>query len=78
VGIFEAEHTPHRPSWDCEICCAPWPCWRAREVMLEEATGTYLTLRMGTELIAAVEDDLRVPPGELFDRFISWTRTPPA
>jgi hypothetical protein len=67
------EHRPSRPSWDCEVCGAPWPCGAAREQLAAEQSGTYLILRMQIEMIDAARDCPTLRPGELFFRFIGWT-----
>lgn len=69
-------HQPERPSWDCLSCRQPWPCPPAR-VQLGEAYGpdrAGLGMYLGALLFAAVAEMPTVSSGDLFDRFIAWTR----
>lgn len=68
-------HEPTRPDWMCEPCAAPWPCDPERVRLAEEyaADRVGLSMRMGVELVNAARDT-RGDPGELFERFVSWTR----
>jgi hypothetical protein len=68
------EHRPDRPSWNCQTCVAAWPCEPARKQLAAETSGTYLIVRMSAELVEACRDQLPLPPGELYERFIGWTR----
>jgi hypothetical protein len=69
-------HHPDRPSWDCRGCGEAWPCQPAR-AQLERAYGrdrVGLSVYMGTLLHAAAGE---IPPdvdGQLFSRFLGWTR----
>lgn len=69
-------HEPRRPEWTCRSCDAPWPCSPAR-VRLAEAYGDNrisLSMYLASLLTAAYPEVPTTPPGELFDRFIAWTR----
>ena len=68
------EHPAHRPDWDCEVCGQPWPCDRAREQLAAEMRGTTLALNMQIYMVNALRENPSIPPTELFERFLSWTR----
>jgi len=68
------EHAPARPSWGCRVCQKPWPCDLARKDMCSEMDRTALTIYMWLNLEDAVLERPDTPVGELFDRFIAWTR----
>jgi hypothetical protein len=67
------DHEPARPSWDCRSCGKPWPCDPARERMIADLDPVALAITMWHILEDAVLELPGMPPGELFDRFISWT-----
>ncbi len=80
-GPFGADgHEPDHATWDCERCGAPFPCDRAREALAGSLHPVPLAMHAWNMLEAAVFDLGSAPPpaGELFERFIHWTRTPPA
>lgn len=67
-----ADHTPHRPSWDCHACEQPWPCDPAREALIGEMERKPLTIYMWDRFDEAV---MELPPSsvvELFERFVKW------
>ncbi|MFU8851375.1 hypothetical protein ACNAW0_10385 [Micromonospora sp. SL1-18] len=69
-------HQPERPRWDCLSCRQPWPCPPAR-VQLGEAYGPDrigLAMYLGALLFVAVGEIPAASPGELFERFVAWTR----
>jgi hypothetical protein len=69
------EHKADRPSWDCGTCGAPWPCEPAREqIIAEHGAGTRLVLWMSIDMIDAARENPGLLPGQLYERFISWTR----
>lgn len=67
-------HQPERPSWDCDTCGRQWPCDPARERLISEGTGPSLAAVMWMHLEYAVEEMPQMTGGEIFERFISWTR----
>lgn len=71
--MAESEHVAHRPSWDCLACGKPWPCDPAREELRTEMDLVQLAIYMWANLEEAV-GDMPVSMGDMFDRFISWTR----
>ena len=71
---MDTEHTADRPSWDCRVCGGPWPCDPAREALAAEMSPTGLAIYGAVNLSEAVCDLPTTPPGELFDRFVAWTR----
>lgn len=69
-------HQPARPGWDCAACRQPWPCSPAR-VRLGEAYGgdrIGLAMYVGALLFAATAEIPTADPGDLYDRFVCWTR----
>jgi hypothetical protein len=74
--VTDVEHSAARPAWDCASCGRPWPCDPAREQLAVELGGTYLTLFLALDLVDAARDNPRIPPSELYERFIAWTRRP--
>jgi hypothetical protein len=74
--LWDAEHEPEKPSWDCKCCGQPWPCDPAREHMMMYLGRTALAIHMWERLDEAAGDLQRLPAGELFERFLSWTRVP--
>jgi len=68
------EHGPDRPSWVCRVCARPWPCDPAQVDMRAEMDRVALAIYMWLNLQDAVLERPGLPTGELFERFISWTR----
>ncbi len=66
------EHTPHRPTWDCEACDKAWPCDPARERLIGTLTPTRIAIAMGVEMMGAARDMPTAPPAELYERFLGW------
>ncbi len=72
------EHRPNRPSWDCGACGKDWPCDPAREELAAEyRDGVQLAMVAWDYLEAFCHDQPAGPVGEMFDRFIAWTRRQP-
>jgi hypothetical protein len=78
VSLSGIEHQPQPPSWDCLACERPWPCDPARERMTRLYAATTLSIMMADRLLDAVGDMPTASPADLFDRFLAWTRRPPA
>lgn len=74
----DAGHHPARPSWDCVACGRPWPCDPARESLASRLDMIGLAMYGWDRLEEAAGELPGTPPGELFDRFVSWTRRPDA
>ena len=70
------DHPPSRPSWLCAADGEPWPCDAAREQLASEMAGVGLAMWMATTMVHAAREDPSIPPSELFQRFIAWTRPP--
>jgi hypothetical protein len=73
------EHVAARPSWDCAVCEAPWPCANAKDDLLAQYRGfpTGLALFMASCLYEAIEGLTAggTPvPVDLFEGFLSWVR----
>lgn len=71
-------HHPDRPSWDCVACGKPWPCDPAREHLARRLDAVGLAMYAWNRLEEAVGDLPYEPAGELFERFLAWTRQPGA
>jgi hypothetical protein len=71
---LSGEHIELRPSWDCAACGRPWPCDPAQEELATTLSPVALRTRMWARLERAALDAPHVPPGELFERFLHWTR----
>ena len=69
-----SDHEPERPSWDCDTCARPWPCDPAREHLASYLGRVALAVHMWERLDLAAGDLRTLPPSELFERFLSWTR----
>jgi hypothetical protein len=74
VVFWMSDHEPQKPSWDCGTCGKPWPCDPAREHMAAYLGRVALAVYMCQRLDEAAGDLRNVPPSELFERFLSWTR----
>jgi hypothetical protein len=73
------DHPADRPSWDCKACGQPWPCNQAREQLVAElGLGTRLTLWMSIDMVDAARENGKIPPHELYQRFVAWTNERPA
>lgn len=73
---LDGQHTPRRPQWDCRTCKEAWPCEPAR-VRLAEAYGrdrVGLAMYCGSLHPVASEELPAATPGELWERFVGWTR----
>ncbi|RZU48638.1 hypothetical protein EV385_0356 [Krasilnikovia cinnamomea] len=72
---MSGEHQAARPSWDCAACARPWPCDPAQErLATDTGGGTRLAVLMWTYLETYCSDRHDGPLGEVFERFIAWTR----
>jgi hypothetical protein len=69
-----ADHVPGRPSWDCLVCEKSWPCDPAREELAGTMDGVQLAMFMWDMLEQSAGDLSHGPRGEIFERFIKWTR----
>lgn len=69
-----SEHVVHRPSWDCRACGRPWPCDPAREYLAQRLDSIGLAMYAWDHLDEAAGELPNAPPGELFERFLAWTR----
>jgi hypothetical protein len=71
------EHTAQRPTWDCRVCSAPWPCAPSKVTLLDDyrAYPSLLLLYLSAQMHACWEDYAActgdVPP-DLGERFMSW------
>jgi hypothetical protein len=72
------EHLPERPSWDCLSCGKPWPCDPAREELVGRLDRIGLAMYAWDRLEEAAGELPQAPVGELFERFLAWTRRPGA
>ncbi|MEV2239840.1 hypothetical protein [Micromonospora sp. NPDC049891] len=73
-------HLPLRPLWLCRVCGQPWPCGRAKLVLLDNYRGNEISLflYLAGLLQEAIDDLHRANPSttgdvrDLFDRFLGW------
>lgn len=72
--MWDAEHEPAKPSWDCQRCGDRWPCEPARDHMVMYLGRIALAVHMADCLYEAAGDLRNLPPGQLFQRFVKWTR----
>jgi hypothetical protein len=68
------EHIADRPSWNCRACGDPWPCAPARKALIAELTMVGLAVYMWTNLEEAARDLSGEPFGEVYTRFLGWSR----
>lgn len=68
-------HACAKPTWRCTACQQRWPCPEARQALADQfgTDRVGLSMYMG-EMLAPAARDNPVPPGELWERFIGWTR----
>jgi hypothetical protein len=73
-------HMPVRPGWYCGGCGTPWPCpTRCRQLLAEhEGASVSLTVLMTGYFNDAAWDLADHPPGDLYRRFVGWTRGQPS
>ena len=71
------EHRPQRPTWRCAGCAEPWPCPTARAHLVRVVDPVQLAMIMATRLTEAAGDLPGTQPGDLWDRFVAWTRRGP-
>jgi hypothetical protein len=69
-----SDHVAERPSWDCKRCGRAWPCAPARERLVLEMDPTGLAMYAWGNLEEAAGDMPGMPVGEMFERFLAWTR----
>lgn len=68
-------HLPKRPQWECEECGKDWPCDTAREELASRTDGgSALAILMWQHLEEFIRDTMSREFGEVFERFIGWTR----
>jgi hypothetical protein len=75
VRLARRPHYPHRPSWACQRCAQPWPCAKAKAVILADHIGadrTQVTVYLAGYLGMAYMD-LGVTDG-LHERIVGWAR----
>lgn len=69
----EADHGPASPTWECAACGQPWPCDVARK-RIGRLSPSRRTLLMASYMGDAAKDRPWEPAGDMYDRFIAWTR----
>ncbi|WP_433792698.1 hypothetical protein [Actinoplanes sp. CA-252034] len=75
--VQEPEHMAMRPSWDCRVCGAPWPCASAKVALSEEYRSfpSLLTLfLMSTYQEAREHLGYLGQPADLFERIVGWAQ----
>ncbi|MEK8107396.1 flavin reductase [Micromonospora sp. M12] len=73
---LRGEHMPRRPQWDCQTCEQDWPCDPARVRLAEQygANRINLSIYLGGLLFVATAELADANPGDLYERFIAWTK----
>jgi hypothetical protein len=71
---LSGDHQPARPSWQCRQCDRPWPCGPAQELLAVALSPRWLSTMMSEWMYLAASELGQVEPGQLFDRFLLWTR----
>lgn len=66
-------HIPDRPSWKCRTCHDDWPCRVKKVLLINEflTMPTNLYVMMALYMTEATQD-LPLPQGELYERFMAW------
>lgn len=73
--VAGAEHQPDPATYDCRACAQQWPCVPARKYLLVTTPdSTQLGMRLWDELVTAAGVLADEPPGQLFERFLGWSR----
>jgi hypothetical protein len=69
-------HLPARPSWICQACGAPWPCRSRQGELVAEFDGARVSLALFLAgcFVEAARDQPQITAGQLYLRFIGWTR----
>ena len=70
-------HRAARPSWDCAVCCEPWPCAPAKVELAEEYLNDRVsgTIYLAMGLHDAINDSFYLAgpaPADLWNRFLGW------
>ena len=69
------DHQPQRPQWTCRSCGEPWPCEPARRHLVEDTGGgTALAMACWSYFDLYVHDVGDGPLGEVYPRFLGWSR----
>lgn len=74
------DHLPTRPTWRCAACGIAWPCSPAKLRLLAEyrhdrvALTVYLATLQAEAATHLADLDPGLPPPDLTDRFLTWTR----
>ncbi|MEV6595439.1 hypothetical protein AB0M36_01090 [Actinoplanes sp. NPDC051346] len=71
---MRTEHVAERPSWDCAVCGAPWPCGPARLRLRSTMGPTPLAIFLWSCFEEAVGDLPHLGGAEAIKRFLTWTR----
>jgi hypothetical protein len=74
AAAFCGDHLPDRPSWDCVACCREWPCDPAQIALAHALSARWVSIMMSEWMFLAASELIGAIPGELFDRFLLWTR----
>ncbi|SCF11846.1 hypothetical protein GA0070558_12985 [Micromonospora haikouensis] len=69
-------HLPLTPAWTCGGCSADWPCHERRQELRAEFDRAPVSLAfyLAAHLVDAAQDLTHVPAGDLYQRFLGWTR----
>ncbi|MFY1633132.1 hypothetical protein ACN27F_07550 [Solwaraspora sp. WMMB335] len=77
TGRDDVLHLPVRPIWYCSGCgpMVDWPCGYARAELTANLDPISRSMYAAERMVEAIADLPAEPtPGEMFTRFLAWTR----
>ncbi|MDG4769973.1 hypothetical protein [Solwaraspora sp. WMMD792] len=77
TGLDDVLHVPVRPVWSCSGCGprVDWPCGYARAELTANLDPISRSMYAAERMVEAIADlPAEATPGELFTRFLAWTR----
>ena len=77
TGLDDVLHVPVRPVWSCSGCGpqVDWPCEYARAELTANLDPISRSMYAAERMVEAIADlPEEATPGELFTRFLAWTR----
>ena len=77
TGRDDVLHVPVRPVWSCSGCGpqVDWPCGYARAELTANLDPISRSMYAAERMVEAIADlPEEATPGEMFTRFLAWTR----